>query len=73
MRRAAFLAALALSGCAGSDCGGDWHEIGARDGRLGAEPQLAVYAARCGTQPDAARYNEGYSAGLAQRPRIPSF
>ena len=73
MRTAAFLITLAVSGCA-ADCGGDWYEIGARDGRLGAESQLDNYAARCaGVKPDAARYAEGYSAGSAQRPRVPSF
>jgi hypothetical protein len=72
VRTAAFLLALALCGCA-ADCAGDWYEIGARDGRLGAEPQVEIYAARCGVQPDAGRYSEGYAAGFAQRPRIPSF
>ena len=71
MRTAALLVVLA-SGCA-ADCGADWYELGARDGRLGAEAQAEVYAARCGVKPDAARYEEGYRAGSAQRPRVPSF
>ena len=73
MRITALALAFVVCGCA-SDCGGDWYQVGARDGRIGAEPQIDNYAARCsGVQPDAARYAEGYAAGFAQRPRIPSF
>ena len=61
-----------LGGCA-ADCGGDWHAIGARDGRLGATPQADIYASRCGGNVDRARYAEGWEAGNAMRPRTPYY
>jgi hypothetical protein len=74
MKKTAALAAFALvAGCAGVDCGSDWYSIGSRDGRIGAESQADAYAARCGGQVDRARYHEGLQAGLAMRPRVPSF
>ena len=74
MKKAAALAACTLiAGCAALDCGSDWHAIGQRDGRLGADSQAEAYSARCGGQIDRARYQEGLQAGLAMRPRIPSF
>jgi hypothetical protein len=73
MRTTALVLTFAIGGCA-ADCSGDWYQVGARDGRIGAEPQIESYAARCsGVQPDAARYAEGYRDGAAQRPRVPSF
>jgi len=64
---------LAVCGCA-ADCGPDWYQIGERDGGLGAQPQIDSYAARCGgVRPDAGRYAEGYRAGFARRPSVPSF
>src|SRR5688500_7796184 len=71
MRLITVLAALALTGCAGSgssDCGPDWRSVGQRDGRMNAGSQAANYAARCGTPVDGAAYEEGYRAGFAQRP-----
>ena len=71
MRFIATLAACSLAGCAatgGGDCGSDWREIGQRDGRLGAQPQAAIYAARCAVRVDEARYMEGWHAGFAARP-----
>ena len=65
MRGVAILVACTLAGCA-ADCGGDWREVGRRDGALGAQ-QSHVYAARCPGM-DAAQYAEGYRAGFAQRP-----
>jgi hypothetical protein len=62
---------LALSACA-ADCGGDWYQLGQRDGRLGASSQVEYYGARCNAQPDAERYAEGYRAGFAQRP-VPNW
>ena len=65
-----------IAGCAGTggiDCSSDWYGIGQRDGRLGADSQAERYAARCSGQVDRQRYEEGLSAGLAMRPRIPSF
>jgi len=65
-----------MAGCAGTggiDCSADWYSIGQRDGRLGADSQAERYAARCSGQVDRQRYEEGWSAGLAMRPRIPSF
>ena len=72
MRTATLLVVLALSGCA-ADCGADWYELGATHGRLGAAPQAEAYAARCSVKPDLARYEEGYRAGDAQRPKTPYF
>ncbi len=69
-----FIAAAACSviasGCAVTavDCGADWYAIGARDGRLGAQPQAEFYAARCGGQVDTARYVNGWQDGFAGRP-----
>ena len=51
------LAALALTGCAGSgssDCGPDWRSVGQRDGRMNAGSQAANYAARCVAAADGA-------------------
>lgn len=78
MRKALLAAACGaiLAGCAAigtTDCGSDWYAIGQRDGRLGANPQIDAYAARCGGQVDRARYAEGWDAGWAMRPRVPSF
>ena len=67
------LLAVMLAGCAGTDCGADWYAIGQRDGRLGAESQVESYAARCNVQVDRSRYVEGWQAGAAMRPRVPSF
>jgi hypothetical protein len=69
--RILLLACALLSGCA-SDCGPDWYQVGQRDGRINAGPQLASYAGRCSPAPDAALYAEGYAAGFAQRP-IPNW
>jgi len=68
---------LTLTGCAGlaaDECrdGADWYQIGQRDGRLGASPQADLYASRCGVQPDAARYTQGWQAGFAARP-VPNW
>lgn len=72
-KTAAFAACALIAGCAGVDCGSDWYAVGQRDGRLGAESQAEAYAARCGGNIDRARYQEGLQAGLAMRPRVPSF
>jgi hypothetical protein len=71
MRAALLATLLLLAGCA-ADCGPDWYEIGARDGRLGAY-QAQLYASRCSVPVDNARYDEGWQAGAAQRPRIVAF
>jgi len=67
---------LILAGCAqvgSDDCkGSDWYQLGQRDGRLGAQPQSDLYAARCSVTPDSARYMEGWRAGVAARP-VPSW
>jgi hypothetical protein len=72
MKTLATVAALSLlAGCAnlgGVDCGPDWYAIGQRDGRIGAQPQDAAYAQRCGAV-DAARYREGWQDGFSARPR----
>ncbi len=65
-----------LAGCAGfgEECrdSSDWYQIGQRDGRLGAWPQLEFYAARCpAVRQDAARYTEGWQAGFGARPLPP--
>lgn len=60
-----------LAGCADLgkiDCGPDWYAIGQRDGRIGAQPQDASYAQRCGAV-DAARYRDGWQDGVSARPR----
>lgn len=61
-----------LAGCAGLnavDCGPDWYATGQRDGRLGAQPQEEIYAARCGGGVDSARYRDGWQDGFSRRPR----
>jgi len=67
---AAAFAATLLAGCASgtSDCGSDWYGIGARDGRLGAQPQPDYYASRCSGPVDRAQYASGWQVGYAQRP-----
>lgn len=65
-------ALLILAGCASlgaADCGPDWYSIGQRDGRIGAQPQDASYAGRCGVEVDSARYREGWQDGFRSRPR----
>jgi hypothetical protein len=68
---ASVIALIALAGCAdlgAVDCGPDWYAIGQRDGRIGAQPQDASYAQRCGAV-DAVRYREGWQDGTSARPR----
>jgi hypothetical protein len=63
---------IAVAGCAGlgaADCGPDWHAIGQRDGRLGAQPQAENYARRCGVEVDTASYLRGWQEGFGMRPR----
>lgn len=69
---AASVCCALMAGCA-TDCGSDWYAIGQRDGRLGVDSQADGYAARCSGQLDRQRYEEGVQAGLAMRPRVPSF
>ena len=71
MRRALLVILALLAGCA-SDCGGDWKMTGQRDGRMNTGSQADAYAARCGSV-DRAAYEEGYSLGFSQRPRISAF
>lgn len=69
---ASFAMLWMLAGCAGlgaADCGPDWYSIGQRDGTLGAQPQEASYARRCGSGVDAMRYREGWQDGFGRRPR----
>jgi hypothetical protein len=72
MRTSVLALTFAVCGCA-ADCGADWYELGASHGRLGATPQAEFYAARCNVKPDLARYEEGYRAGDAMRPKVPYF
>ena len=72
MRLAVVFLSSVISGCA-ADCGPDWYQLGERDGRLGVQSQVELYAARCtGARPDEARYTEGYRVGFSQRP-IPNW
>jgi len=73
-RSLSFLLLTLIAGCAATaaDCGPDWFAVGARDGRLGAQPQAEFYAARCAAPVDAARYSDGWRAGYDQRP-LPSW
>ena len=68
MRNVLIIISLALGGCA-VNCGSDWRETGANEGRLGAEPQFERYAGACGNF-DRARYEEGWREGFAMRPRL---
>jgi hypothetical protein len=73
MNRLWILGVALIAGCAGTgDCGGNWRDIGQRDGRMGAGSHPERYAARCGPI-DTAAYQEGYRLGFAQRPNIPAF
>jgi len=67
---AAAACAAIMSGCAATaaDCGPDWYAVGARDGRLGAQPQAQFYATRCAGPVDSTRYMDGWQAGFADRP-----
>ena len=67
--RVAF-ASLTLVGCAGMDAGecrgADWYDLGFRDGIYGLQRLDEVYAAQCGrhgTEPDRARYVQGWREG----------
>lgn len=74
MKQCALLLIVSLSGCAAAqkaDCGGDWFNVGKRDGRIGASSQVEHYASRCGVPVDVERYDAGYRAGSAERPRPP--
>ena len=67
--------ALAIAICCSSfggcavNCGSDWREVGANEGRLGADLQVERYSATC-TGFDRARYEEGWREGSAMRPRL---
>lgn len=66
---------VALTGCANlraADCGPDWHAIGERDGMLGAQPRVDLYAGRCPSAVDAERYREGWQDGFGRRPYPPA-
>lgn len=72
LRVALAVAGLAvLTGCAlgAADCGPDWHAVGQRDGRLGAQPQAETYARRCGVEVNSASYLRGWQEGFHMRPR----
>lgn len=74
MRQCALWLIVSLSGCAAAqkaDCGGDWFNVGKRDGRMAFGSQIERYAERCGVPVDVERYEAGYNAGLAERPRYP--
>ena len=73
MRNALLALATLLGGCvSAADCNSDWYSTGQRDGRLGAY-QADLYAGKCTTAVDRARYDQGWQEGFAQRPRIVSF
>jgi hypothetical protein len=66
---------LAVSGCAGGvvECHGvSWYRLGLDDGQAGAEGERQRYAASCGSDFDAARYQQGFQDGLARRPKPPA-
>ena len=67
-----FACLAAVTGCAAlgsADCVPDWHSIGQRDGRLGAQPQAEAYARRCGVEVNTANYLRGWQDGFGMRPR----
>lgn len=66
---ACLIAVTSCTGLSAADCGPDWHAIGQRDGRLGAQPQAESYARRCGVEVDTASYLRGWQEGFAMRPR----
>ena len=73
MRNTLLVLPALLGGCvSAADCAGDWYSTGQRDGRLGAY-QADLYAGKCTTTVDRARYEEGWQEGFAQRPRIVAF
>lgn len=73
MRNGLFLLLALLGGCvSAADCASDWYSTGQRDGRLGAY-QADLYAGKCTTTVDRARYDQGWQEGFAQRPRIVAF
>jgi hypothetical protein len=74
MRTPLLVTVTFLAGCASTaDCGPDWRSIGQRDGRMNAGSQAQGYAARCPGPVDRAAYEEGYSLGFSERPRISAF
>jgi hypothetical protein len=60
-----------LGGCAGGnvvECHGvDWYQVGKRDASFDGKDESNTIAEGCGPAFDAARYREGFEAGMAQR------
>jgi len=69
------LLALLLSGCAEGvggvvECHGqNWYRLGLADGQAGLEGERERYAAGCGRDFDAARYQQGFQDGRARPPK----
>ena len=71
LRTSAFLAALALGGCAwgmtSAECSSaNWYDVGYRDARFRLQSQANVYAQQCephGAKVDVTRYEEGLRQG----------
>ena len=59
---------LLLTACATPDCGSNWREVGANEGRIGARPGMERYEASCPGKFNSAAYAEGYREAFAQRP-----
>jgi hypothetical protein len=60
------LCLLAVSGCAGGvvECHGvSWYRLGLDDGKAGATGEREKYAASCGADFDAKRYQQGFEDG----------
>jgi len=70
MKKTVFLSFLAiLGGCASApDCGSNWRDLGANEGRIGARPNTERYGASCPGKFDEARYMEGWREAYSQRP-----
>jgi hypothetical protein len=71
MKKITLVVLTLVAGCASApDCGSDWRNVGANEGRIGARPQrqTEAYSASCPGKFDEARYMEGWRESFAQRP-----
>ena len=70
-RRLVVLVLLALSGCAGvagGEChGSQWYRLGYNDGQADAKGERERYASSCGSDFNAAQYQQGFQDGYSRR------
>ena len=68
MKNLALTSLVLLTACATPDCGSNWREVGANEGRIGARQSTERYEASCPGKFNSAAYLEGWRESFAQRP-----